>query len=180
MDEKVKIALEKQNPWWFDKSFPSGIDRPSYRAAILKYLRTPEILLLVGARRTGKSTLLYQTIHYILKKGKRDSVLFINLDEPLFQSKADDPAFLGDLIASCLAERPIKYVFIDEIQNYQYWAQMVKTLYDTQKDLKIILTGSSSTLIHSKLATRLSGRFFHVRVFPLSFSEYLNFNEIKK
>jgi predicted AAA+ superfamily ATPase len=49
-----------------------------------------EILLLVGARRTGKSTLLYQVIHSLLEKGIQDTaILFINLDEPLFRSMAE-------------------------------------------------------------------------------------------
>jgi predicted AAA+ superfamily ATPase len=58
----------------------------------LQYLNTREILLLVGARRTGKSTLLYQVIHSLLEKGIQDTaILFINLDEPLFRSMSDDP-----------------------------------------------------------------------------------------
>jgi hypothetical protein len=56
----------------------------------LQYLNTREILLLVGARRTGKSTLLYQVIHSLLEKGIHDTaILFINLDEPLFRSMAE-------------------------------------------------------------------------------------------
>lgn len=179
MEENVKVALEKQNPWWFNQEFYSGIDRLSYYSSILKYLKTPEILLLVGARRTGKSTLLYQVIKQMLEKESPESILFINLDEPLFQSKADNPAFLSSIIEEYQSQKKL-YVFIDEIQNYDYWVQTIKAMYDTQKNIKFILTGSSSTLIQSAITTKLSGRYFYVKVSPLSFSEFLAFNLIKK
>ncbi len=67
MDEQLRSALEAQNPWWFGKNFDSGIQRLNYYPKIMNYLKTPEILLLIGARRTGKSTLTYQVIKKINK-----------------------------------------------------------------------------------------------------------------
>ncbi len=88
----VRIALESQNPRWFGKPSDRGIERLDRFPGIVQYLGTREILLLVGARRTGKSTLLYQVIHSLLEKGIQDkAILFINLDEPLFRSMSDDP-----------------------------------------------------------------------------------------
>lgn len=179
MEEQIKIALEKQNPWWLGKEFDCGIDRLPHHKILLKYLGAPEILLLVGARRTGKSTLLYQLIRNLLKKEHPDSILFLNLDEPLFQSRSKDPAFLSGIIGEYAAQKKLKYLFIDEVQNYEHWAYAIKTLYDTEKNIKIILTGSSSTLLKSVISTRLSGRYFHAIIYPLSFSEYLEFNGIK-
>ncbi len=177
MEENVKAALEKQNPWWFKKEFYSGIQRLNYYPKLLKYVKTPEILLLVGARRTGKSTLLYQLIKELLRHEEKDSILFINLDEPLFNSRSGEPGFLNGLIANVCNEKKIKYVFIDEIQNYEFWANSLKILYDTQ-NLKIIMTGSSSALLQSLVSTRLSGRFLTAKIYPLSFKEYLEFNNI--
>src|SRR3989338_4480126 len=96
MDNKTRAALEKQNPWWFDREFDTGIARLSNYPQILKYLKTPEVLLLVGARRTGKSTLLFQIIKHL--NTKPEAILFVNLDEPLFQNEADNPSFLSELI----------------------------------------------------------------------------------
>lgn len=183
MDENTKIALERQNPWWFGKPFDTGIDRLQWYPKLMKYLNTEEILLLTGARRTGKSTLAYQLIQKLLDSHiPAESVLFINLDEPLFQSRSKDPVFLTELIESYLAlKKPGRlYLFIDEIQNYDYWVQTVKTMFDTVKNVKFILTGSTSTLLKKELSTKLSGRYFSVTVYPLSFSEYLEFNDIKK
>jgi predicted AAA+ superfamily ATPase len=183
MDKNTKIVLERQNPWWFGKPFDTGIDRMQWYPMLMKYLKTEEILLLTGARRTGKSTIAYQMIQNLLEsKVNPDAVLFINLDEPLFQSKSKDPVFLTELIESYLAlNQPDKlYLFIDEVQNYNYWVQTIKTMFDTAKNIKFILTGSTSTLLKKETSTRLSGRYFSVTVYPLSFSEYLTFIDIRK
>ena len=181
MEPQIQIALEKQNPWWFDKTYETGIPRLSYYPHLQRYLNTPEILLILGARRTGKSTLLYQLITPL--KANPESVLFINLDEPLFQSKADDPAFLSTLIEEYRVqhkELTKLYVFIDEIQNYNYWAQTIKTLHDVNKQIKFILTGSTSSLLKNAASTRLSGRYFTTLIYPLTFREYLEFSNTPK
>lgn len=181
MEINIKIALEKQNPWWFEKKFETGIPRLDYYPSVLKYIKTKEILLIIGARRTGKSTLLYQIINEL--KVNPESILFINLDEPLFQSKAKDPEFLRTLIEEyTLKHKRIKdfYVFVDEVQNYDFWVQTLKTLHDTSQNIKFVLTGSTSTLIESGISTRLSGRHFSTIVYPLSFQEFLIFNDVKK
>lgn len=184
MDENAKIALERQNPWWFGKEFDTGIDRLLWYPLITKYLKAREVLLLVGARRTGKSTLVYQIIKNLLNnKTQPEAILFINLDEPLFQSKSKDPMYLTGIIEYYLAQQKSVstfYLFIDEIQNYDYWVQSIKTLYDTRKNVKIVLTGSTSTLLQKEISTRLSGRYFHSVVYPLSFKEYLSFKRVQK
>ena len=183
MDENVRIALERQNPWWFGKPFDTGIDRLRWYPKLTKYLHTKEILLLTGARCTGKSTLAYQMIKTLLDSNvPPEAILFINLDEPLFQSRSKDPAYLTEIIDYHLAlEKPSKlYLFIDEIQNYEYWVQTIKTLYDTTSNIKIILTGSTSSLLKKEISTRLSGRYFTITVYPLSFCEYLGFNNVRK
>ncbi len=184
MDENAKIALERQNPWWFGKEFDTGIDRLPWYPGITKYMKAREVLLLLGARRTGKSTLAYQIIRDLLNnKTYPEAILFINLDEPLFQSKSKDPMYLTEIIEYYLAQKKsilAFYLFIDEIQNHDYWVQTIKTLYDTRKNIKIILTGSTSTLLQKEISTRLSGRYFHIIVYPLSFREYLSFKKLQK
>lgn len=179
MDPQIQIALEKQNPWWFKKSYETGIPRLRYYPMLQKYLNTPEVLLILGARRTGKSTLLYQLISSL--KVSPEAILFINLDEPFFQSKADDPAFLSNLIEEYLIQhKEISnyYIFIDEVQNYKYWVQTIKMLHDVNKQLKFILTGSTSVLLKNAASTRLSGRYFTTTIYPLSFQEYLEFTDV--
>ena len=184
MDENARIALERQNPWWFGKEFETGINRLQSHPRLRKYMEAGEILLLVGARRTGKSTLVYQIIKDLLNNGTPpEAILFVNLDEPLFQSRSKDPAHLTELIEHHLVQHSHQkyfYLFLDEIQSQHYWAQTVKTLHDVRKNIKIVLTGSTSTLLQSEISTKLSGRYFHITVYPLSFAEYLNFKHVQK
>lgn len=181
MNTQTRAALEKQNPWWFGKPFDTGINRLDFYPHLLKYLEAPEVLLLLGARRTGKSTLLLQIIKHL--NVKPEAVLFINLDEPLFQSRAEDPAFLSELIEDYMLQHKdigLFYLFIDEVQNYNHWVHTVKTLHDTCKNVRIVLTGSTSGLLQKTVITRLSGRYFHVIIRPLSFAEYLTFKGVQK
>jgi hypothetical protein len=179
MDEKIRVALESQNQWWFDKPFSTGIDRLHYFPEVRQYIQAKEILLLIGARRTGKSTLVYQIIRSLLNTGTtKDAVLYINLDEPLFVSRAKDPGFLRELIDGHCArhERIEKFtICIDEIQNFPHWVATIKTLTDTRPDIKLILTGSTSSLLQREISTRLSGRYFSCTIWPLSFDECLGF-----
>lgn len=122
MDNNIRISLENQNPWWFHRSFDSGIPRLENFPAILRYMKTREILILVGARRSGKSTLLFQMIQSLIKDEDPESILFLNMDEPLFQTKSEEPELLNIIIQEYTASNNLKYVFIDEIQNYKYWS----------------------------------------------------------
>ena len=180
MDQKLIEVLERQNPWWFGKEYDRGIARLKYYPYLLKYADTEEILLILGARRTGKSTLMYQIIDSLQVPG--ECILYVNLDEPILQSMGDDSSLLLDIIeyhvASAKQDR--YYIFIDEVQNYDYWDTTLKSLYDTDKRLKFILTGSTSGLLRRKTITRLSGRYLINTVYPLTFREYLDFKGLEK
>lgn len=177
----MQIALESQNPWWFGKMFETGVERLSYFPEIQPSMEAREVLLLFGARRTGKSTLVYQIIRSLLDRGVAgEAILFMNLDEPFFFSMADDPALITGIVEDHIARHPHVerfYLCIDEIQNYSYWAQAIKIIYDTKSNVKCILTGSTSSLLQRE-SSRLSGRYFSWVVCPLSFEEYLGFRGI--
>lgn len=175
----MQEILEKQNPWWFGKKYDAGVPRLIYYPMLLKYTKTPEILLILGARRTGKSTLLYQIIDTL--EAPRESILFMNLDEPFFQARRDDPAFLSEIIEEYITKEKQDryYIFLDEIQNNRYCIEAIKTLYDTDKRLKFILTGSTSSILEKKVITRLSGRYLISTIYPLTLKEFMEFRNLK-
>ena len=80
----VLDLLVALNPWWSNKPFEAGIRRENYFAKIQKYLKTNEIVVLTGVRRSGKTTLLFQIIDDLIRNRQLDprSILFINCDEP--------------------------------------------------------------------------------------------------
>ncbi|UUX93135.1 AAA family ATPase [Methanoplanus endosymbiosus] len=77
MNPSTQMALESQNPWWFSKSFNTGINRLHMFPEIMQYLIAKEVLILTGARRTGKSTIVYQIIDHLLHSGtEKENILY--------------------------------------------------------------------------------------------------------
>ena len=171
--------LASQNPWWSGLPFNTGRERQNYLATIQRYLKTDEIIILSGVRRSGKTTLLYQFIRQLIKMNKvpAKNILFVNCDDPEITSRKNTLHEIVDTYRRENAARGTIYLIFDEIQGLENWEREVKSLYD-RKNCKIILSGSSSYLLDSQVSTLLSGRYFTVPVFPLDFSEYLQFHGI--
>ncbi|HNU17792.1 MAG TPA: ATP-binding protein [Saprospiraceae bacterium] len=140
------------------------------------------IISLVGARRSGKTYLLYDLMNTLLKNGlERKKILFVNFeDERLALTTAG-----LDLIVQAYSELYPEidlndvYLFFDEIQNVKGWEKFVRRLYDT-KTRHIFITGSNSRLLSTEIASELRGRTIAYTVYPLSFSEYLDFKGVSK
>ena len=81
---EILDVLVKLNPWWNEKGFETGIPRNKYFSKVKEFLTTGEIVVLSGVRRSGKTTLLYQTIHDLIHNQNVDPkrILFVNFDEP--------------------------------------------------------------------------------------------------
>jgi predicted AAA+ superfamily ATPase len=130
-----------------------------------KYLSLPNILLILGVRRCGKSVLSWQ----ILKDLK--NLPYINFDdERLFDFTSKD----FDLLLQAFYELygDFDYVVLDEPHNIQGWELFVNRLRRTKK---VIITGSNSKLLSGELATHLTGRYIDFTLFPFSFREFLRF-----
>lgn len=171
-------VLEKLNPWWQERPYETGIPRDTYLHKIRGCLKTREILVVTGVRRSGKTVLLYQTIHDLINSQgiEPKRILFVNFDEPDLGELKDPIRNVLDTYFHEVSSEPAYLVF-DEIQNVPGWEKWAKSIYDEKKH-QLIVSGSSSHLLDSKLATLLSGRYLAIPVFPLNFREYLLFNNI--
>ncbi len=142
------------------------------------------ISTVTGPRRAGKTYLCFQKIRSLLKDGvKKDNVLYINFeDEKLLGAGAEDLDRLLDTFyeLSDLNEKQKIYIFLDELQNVRDWDVWVRRLYDMNKNLKIVITGSSSKMLSREISTKLRGRIFNTEVFPLSFTEFLDWKGIPR
>ncbi|WP_300223009.1 ATP-binding protein [Methanoregula sp.] len=169
--------LTSMNPWWVGRDFEIGKPRPAYLAKIQRYLDTREIIVLSGVRRAGKTTLLYQTIHHLI--ADRDipprNILFVKCDEEGIASAGHTVSAIVDTYRKEVSVEGTIYLVFDEIQAIKNWEQTIKSFYD-KKQYRIIISGSSSYLLDSQVATLLSGRYLTVTVFPLDFREYLAFS----
>ncbi|MBM3886917.1 ATP-binding protein [Candidatus Dependentiae bacterium] len=170
--------LVRWNRWGTAKLL-GGIVR-SITSTITEFVTTNDIIVLMGPRRAGKSTILYQVMDYLEKTGvEQKAMLHINFEEPAFAPRLS-LQLLDDLYGAYRTEvfpSGKAYLFLDEIQNISEWERWVRSRNQTE-DIKIFITGSSSKLMSRELATVLTGRHLSFQVYPLSFREFLQFNAI--
>jgi len=170
--------LNLLNPWWFNRRFETGIERPQYTTRLLKSLEHKRVVLLVGSRRVGKTTLLHQTIVKLIKKNiPPHHILYALMDHPQISVFK-----IYDLIEKFrkqfnLDRKEKIYLFFDEIQYIPDWEREVKALFDTE-NVKIFLSGSASSRIIIK-SPYLTGRTEKINVNPLDFNEFLIFRKAK-
>ncbi len=135
-------------------------------------ITTPQITVITGLRRVGKSTLLAQ----IATKYLKHEFYFVNFeDERLLNFQVTDFDLLHETLISLFGEK--KTFLFDEIQNVPEWERFVRRLHD--QGYKFILTGSNASLLSQELGTRLTGRSIRVELFPFSFKEFLAFKQIE-
>lgn len=178
-------SIIERNPWWASGSVPeelTGINRREYIGKITERLKDQKLLAILGIRRSGKSTLIYQSIKYLLDNGTDPkNIFYINADDFEKPGRAN----LEEALDFCqqnnmVSLKDIKiYVFIDEIQNIRGWQQLLKKYYDLKYASKFIVSGSSSSLIYKNSSESLAGRISFIDVFPLTFREFLQFNNIE-
>ena len=175
-------AIVDQNPHWDGESFALGIHR-NVMGVLREYLDTRQVIAITGVRRCGKSTLLRQTVNYLIqdKNIPPVNILFLNLENPYFTPFRKDIRNLEKIYEDYLALVNPKgkiYVILDELQYFSDWQVFVKSKYETA-NIKFIITGSNSQLLSSDLITLLSGRVLPLTLHPFDFKEYLLAKGIK-
>ena len=130
----------------------------------------------VGLRQAGKSYLMYQRIHQLLKKGHSiNEIVYINMDdERLIGMTADDLDLI--LQAHYQLDECTPILFLDEIQNVENWEKFARRL--ANEKYRVYITGSNAKMLSSEVATTLGGRYVIQEVYPYSFSEYMRANNI--
>ena len=147
---------------------------------IKKYLNTEDIIVLHGARQVGKTTILYYLEAYLKKQG--EETYFIDLEDSRFVRILDTGVaeFIRHLKGEGLLSpdrRRKTFVFIDEIQYLSNPSSFLKLTADHHKNIKLIVSGSSSFAIKTKFKDSLVGRTVNFEIFNLSFREFLLFRQ---
>lgn len=139
---------------------------------------TNKIASVIGARRTGKSYLLYDKINELEKKGiSRKNIVYLNFENPvLYDISYKDFKKLLEIFWELYPESKKLYLFIDEPQVIENWSLGIRALYD-EFGFPIFITGSSSKLLSKEIATELRGRTLTYNLLPLTFKEYLKFKK---
>jgi len=177
--EQIIEILIESNFWRQDQNV--GIERTNYLNRLSGLAREGMAVTIVGPRRSGKSTIMYQLIKRLIDGGvPQENTLHVNFEDPRFYGELN-PQFMSrlfDAYMMILRPKGKVYIFLDEVQNVAGWERFVRSLVDQQRHA-IYITGSSSSLLSKELGTLLTGRHLDSTIYPLSFGEFLFFKGIK-
>jgi predicted AAA+ superfamily ATPase len=178
---QVLDRLKVENPWWVT----SAID-PDYHAMprrlyfnlfkpLLFELEVRRAIVLMGPRRVGKTVMLYHAINELLQKGVAPhKIIFITVESPIYINIGLEQLFSHAKEATGRNDSSGFYVFFDEIQYLKNWELHLKTLVDTYRDCKFIVSGSAAAALKYKSVESGAGRFTDFLLPPLTFNEYIH------
>lgn len=149
------------------------IERKDYLDKVINVMGTPDIKVITGVRRCGKSKLLEAFRAYVSANIPNANVIHINFNLPEFE-KLNEYRTLYDNINSRYKEGVENFVLIDEIQMCDNFEKAINGLHASEK-FDIYITGSNAFLLSSDLATLFTGRTFEIKVYPFSFAEYVKY-----
>ncbi len=148
-----------------------------YLKDLISIIGTPDIKVITGVRRSGKSKLLEQLKEYIEKNIENYNIIYINFSLLEFE-QLNEYHKLNDYIESKYMQNKNNFVLIDEVQMCKGFERTINSLHASEK-YDIYVTGSNAFLLSSDLATLFTGRTFEIEIFPFSFEEYLKYYQYK-
>ena len=148
-----------------------------YLKDLISIIGTPDIKVITGVRRSGKSKLLEQFKEYIEKNIENYNIIYINFSLLEFE-QLNEYHKLNDYIESKYIQDKNNFVLIDEVQMCSGFERTINSLHASEK-YDIYVTGSNAFLLSSDLATLFTGRTFEIEIFPFSFEEYLKYYQYK-
>ncbi len=164
-----------QNEWWergeISKEKAKVYHRKVYKKALDTFSKYRQILVLTGLRRTGKTTIMYQIIDDLIKRGiDPKKILYFSFDKKI-EDILEILKSYGRITKINWRKERI-FLFLDEIHKLQDWSSKIKVIYDSLPNVKICISGSASLTMESKVIDNLAGRYFKIEVKPLSLQEY--------
>lgn len=139
-----------------------------------------KIITLIGVRRCGKTSIFFDMINTLSTSVDRTKILYLNFEDERLELVIDELDMILQAYRELYPSNDLNecYFFFDEIQNILGWEKFIRRIYDTLTK-NLFITGSNSKMLSTDIATALRGRTISYEVYPLSFSEYLRFKEIR-
>lgn len=178
MDKNEIIQILYDWNFW-NKDQKTGVLRPSYLSKLESLFSSNQIIMITGPRRAGKSFIMRQMAKGLINSGyDPKNIMYVNLEDPRFTESG--VLFLEKLFQTYreyISSQKTPVLFLDEIQEIEGFEKWVGTMHELSK-AKIIISGSNAKLLSRELGTLLTGRHLDLTVFPLSFDEFLSFNNV--
>lgn len=176
-DDQVIKVLRQYNPWWRNPSAIKEESKPQKRLAyyealrIIKHNTLRRFAVLSGARRVGKTTIMYQMIDNLISEGVNPkNILYVSFDNPIV--KLVNVETVLSIYESLYPVEGLKYIFLDEIQYTEHWELWIKVIYDSRKDIRLTATGSASPILEKGTTDSGTGRWSVLKIPTMSFYEY--------
>ncbi len=151
------------------------INREEYLNKMINVIGVPDIKVITGIRRCGKSKLLEEFKKYVIENDKKSNIIHINYNLPEFEKyKTYDT--LIKYVGNSYKDNVNNYLLIDEVQMCKDFEKAINGFHAEEK-YDIYITGSNAFLMSSDLATLFTGRTYKIEVYPFSFKEYLEYFE---
>lgn len=150
-------------------------NRDTYLEKLISFVDLKLVKVITGIRRCGKSSLLKLMVNYLKERNVQDGqIVEINFES--MQYYGWDIKKLYDYVMSKKIDGKMMYLFFDEVQRIPDW-QIAVNSFMVDMECDIYITGSNAFLLSSELSTYLSGRYIEIKMLPLSFKEFADFND---
>ncbi|MCI1723023.1 MAG: ATP-binding protein [Lachnospiraceae bacterium] len=149
------------------------IERSTYLEKLKRLKGTPDIKVITGVRRSGKSRLMESYIDWLEKTDKDANIIYIDYTSLQFEGLKEYHAF-NKYVEEHYQRGKSNYLFVDEVQMCPQFELTINSLHTSEK-YDIYVTGSNAFLLSSDLATLFTGRTYEIEIFPFSFEEYVEY-----
>ena len=150
--------------------------RPNYLNKLIGFKDTEPVKVITGIRRCGKSSLLKLMIEHLKQNGVLPSqILYVNFES--FEFVEFNSTKLYNYVKERIVTNKRMYLFFDEVQRVKNWENAINA-FRVDFNCDIYITGSNAYLLSSEYATYLSGRCVEIKMLPLSFVEFIDFNDL--
>ncbi|MCD4664891.1 MAG: ATP-binding protein [Bacteroidales bacterium] len=168
--------MSDKNQYHFRKYIKDYIERDIYFQKIIPFIDKDIIKVFIGQRRVGKSYILYQLMNYIADNKPGNNIIYINKEFSDFDFITNHEELNNFVQTQTLPGR--NFLFIDEVQDILNFEKSLRSLLASGK-YDIYCTGSNSQLLSGDIAGHLSGRYIEIKIYSLSYLEFLQFHKLE-